>query len=343
MFKRGGLQSVKYTVVPQHVRSRVIRRERVLQAQGIDLAMGSLVHLIARAATLADSVDGEHWRQLLAGDHICFDGTGLKTLIVGQDMAWDGYLEVFTRDMLTVFQFDLTKHADRLRMRLDAFDGMVVCDAESRNAAMTTGSTRGKCSHSQLGQRRLQPALVTSVAAPQFAQNRWLRCHAKTLRAVATIAASSSDSRPATGHRSWNRPRGAPRRAAGSKLTANTGTPMASRPSSSRTHTPSGSSVGVSQAGRTPSSWASIRGLPRHTPNTRASAWAHRVSTAAASARTSSARSSGSRVNGMAARMVLEALWMSGHCSMWKIVSRATHRCASHTGSTDTNASMTSW
>jgi hypothetical protein len=135
-----------------------------LKAQGIDLAMGTLVHLIARAATLADPVDGEHWRQLLAGDHLCFDGTGLKTLIVGQDKAWDGYLEVFTRDELTVFQFDLTKHSDRLKVRLDAFDGIVVCDAESRNAAGTPGRTAANCNAHPLralrAAERVQPHLA---------------------------------------------------------------------------------------------------------------------------------------------------------------------------------------
>lgn len=116
-----------------------------LRSQGIELAISTLVHLIERAAGLADAVDGEHWRQLLAGPYLCFDGTGLKVLINGQDKAWDGYLEVFTRDELTVFQFDLTKHADRLRARLDAFPGIVVCDAESRNAAGTPGREAANC------------------------------------------------------------------------------------------------------------------------------------------------------------------------------------------------------
>lgn len=116
-----------------------------LLSQGIEIAMSSLVHLIERAAGLADAVDGEHWRQLLAGSHLCFDGTGLKVLVDGQDKAWDGYLEVFTREELTVFQFDLTKHADRLRRRLLAFDGIVVCDAETRNAAGTPGREASNC------------------------------------------------------------------------------------------------------------------------------------------------------------------------------------------------------
>ena len=116
-----------------------------LRSQGIELAISTLVHLIERAAGLADAIDGEHWRQLLAGEYLCFDGTGLKVLIDGQNKAWDGYLEVFTREELTVFQFDLTKHADRLRDRLDAFPGIVVCDAESRNAAGTPGRKASNC------------------------------------------------------------------------------------------------------------------------------------------------------------------------------------------------------
>jgi len=121
------------------------RIHAILASQGVPVAMGTLVHLITRAANLADAVDGEHWRQLKAGSHICFDGTGLKTLIAGQDKAWDGYMEVFTRDVLTVFQFDLTKHADRLEQRLGGYAGILVCDAESRNAAGAKAATFANC------------------------------------------------------------------------------------------------------------------------------------------------------------------------------------------------------
>lgn len=193
--KRDVLVSRVYTVVPCHVRTRVIRRERVLctdpdcnrpsvapmppmpceralydcaflawlvvmkfvllvpldrirlhlGSQGVDLAEGTLVHLIARAAQLADAVDGEHMRQLKAGTWLAFDGTGLKALVVGQSKAWDAYLEVYTRDELTVFQFDLTKHADRLQERLNGFRGILLCDAETRNAAGFRGGEFANC------------------------------------------------------------------------------------------------------------------------------------------------------------------------------------------------------
>jgi hypothetical protein len=114
------------------------RLRRLLFSQGVDIAEGTLVHLIDQAAQLAGPIDGEHWKQLRAGAWFAFDGTGLKCLVLGQDKAWDGYLQVFTREELTVFQFDLTKHADRLADLVRGFIGTLLCDAESRNGAVST-------------------------------------------------------------------------------------------------------------------------------------------------------------------------------------------------------------
>jgi transposase len=121
------------------------RIRAMLESQGVYLAMGTLVSLVERAAELADAVDGEHMKQLKAGKYICFDGTGLKVLMPGQDKAWDGYLEVYTREDLTVFQFDLTKHADELRERLSATRALLVTDAESRNKAGAPNATFAHC------------------------------------------------------------------------------------------------------------------------------------------------------------------------------------------------------
>jgi transposase len=121
------------------------RIHHFLLAQGVDIAMGSLVGLVERAADLVAPIDGEHLRQLRAGSYFHFDGTGLKTLVVGQEHAWDGYLEVFTRNELTVFQFDMTKHADRLQERINDFVGILLCDAESRNGAGFRGGTLAYC------------------------------------------------------------------------------------------------------------------------------------------------------------------------------------------------------
>lgn len=145
------------------------RIRTLLQSQGVDIAMGTLVRLVERAADLAGAVDFEHLKQLRAGAYLCFDGTGLKALIAGQPKAWDGYLEVFTRDELTVFQFDLTKHADELRGRINGFLGILVCDAETRNAAGAPGLTLANCNAHPLRKlrdaERVQPELAVEGAA----------------------------------------------------------------------------------------------------------------------------------------------------------------------------------
>lgn len=195
VLKRDVEETEVLSVVPTHVRRRIIRRERVvcadpscakpttapmppmpcarplfdcafiawvvtmkfayllpldriqamLASQGVHIATGTLVHLIERATSLADAVDGEHMRQLRAGKYVCFDGTGLKVLIPGQAKAWDGYLEVYTCQELTVFQFDLTKHADELRERLGAITAVLVMDAESRNQAGAPNAEWSNC------------------------------------------------------------------------------------------------------------------------------------------------------------------------------------------------------
>jgi hypothetical protein len=214
VFKRDVLETSVYTVVPAHVRRRLIRRERVicadptcnlpttapmppmpcrralydcsflawlvaskfemlvpldrtrlqLRSRGVDLAMGSLVGQIERAADLLAPIDGYHMKLLRQGDYFCFNGTGLKTLIPGQEQAWDGYLEVFTRDVITVLQYDVTKHADRLQRRIGAYDGLIVSDAESRNAAGAPDATLVYCNAHPLRKfeaaARSQPVLA---------------------------------------------------------------------------------------------------------------------------------------------------------------------------------------
>ena len=140
------------------------RIRTLLLSQGVDIAMGTLVHLIERAADLAGPIDGEHLKQLKAGTYMHFDGTGLKALVLGQSKAWKAYLEVFTRDEITVFQFDMTKHADRLRERMNGFLGILICDAETRNSAGAPGVTLANCNAHPL--RKLRDA---QTAQPRLA------------------------------------------------------------------------------------------------------------------------------------------------------------------------------
>ena len=145
------------------------RIQSMLATQGVFLPTGSLAHLMERATELADAIDGEHMKQLKAGRYFCFDGTGLKVLISGQPKAWDGYLEVYTRGELTVFQFDLTKHADELRDRLSRFTAVLVADAESRNKAGTPGVVFAHCNAHVVRKlkdaRKVQPVLAAEGLA----------------------------------------------------------------------------------------------------------------------------------------------------------------------------------
>jgi transposase len=137
-----------------------------LQSQGVKLAMGTLVKLVERASKLLDAIDGEHLKQLKAGPWISFDGTGLKALVPGYTKAWDGYLEVYTRDVLTVFQFDLTKHADALALRIGDYKGILVCDAESRNQAGAPNAVLAFCNAHPFRAFR-EAEKVQPVLAPQ--------------------------------------------------------------------------------------------------------------------------------------------------------------------------------
>ena len=138
------------------------RIQSLLASQGIHIATGTMVSLMERAAHLANAVDGEHMKQL--NSRLCFDGTGRKVLIPGQSTAWDGYLEMYTRDETTVFQFDLTKDAEELKKRRAAVTATLVTDAESRNMAGAPGATFTHCNAHVVRKlknaRRVQPELA---------------------------------------------------------------------------------------------------------------------------------------------------------------------------------------
>ena len=116
-----------------------------LREQGIDLAKGTLVFLVARAAELVTPIVEVLWRLLKRGPYVAFDGTGLKTLIRGPSEAWDGSLEVFTRGEISVFAYDVTKHTDGLAEGLTGVTFPPLCDAESRNRTMAESNVLAHC------------------------------------------------------------------------------------------------------------------------------------------------------------------------------------------------------
>jgi len=116
------------------------RIRRDLAERGVHMAMGTMVSLIERAADILAPVDGFHWRSLLAGKWMATDGTGLKVLIPELETAHNGYIELYRRDDLAVFQYEPDKAAENLLAKLRPFTGTMVADAEHRfNALYETG------------------------------------------------------------------------------------------------------------------------------------------------------------------------------------------------------------
>jgi transposase len=107
------------------------RVRNYLGAQGVALSMSFLVSQVERAADLLEAIDGEHWKELLAGSHLATDGTGFKVQIPEVGLH-HGILEVYHWDDRVVFQYEATKHGDAVKSKLAKFEGTLLVDAESR-------------------------------------------------------------------------------------------------------------------------------------------------------------------------------------------------------------------
>lgn len=134
------------------------RIRRDLAARKVPLAMSFLVTQIERAADLLAPVDGEHWKQLLAGAWMATDATGLKVLVPGLPGSHHGHMEVYRRPEVVVFQYEADKGADALVSKLASFDGLLVADAEHRhNRLFESGRVlEGGCNAH--GRRKLRDA-----------------------------------------------------------------------------------------------------------------------------------------------------------------------------------------
>ena len=116
------------------------RIRRDLAERGIHMAMGTLVSLIERAADILAPIDGLHWKNLLAGSWMATDGTGLKVLVPELETAHNGYIELYRRDDLAVFQYEPDKAAENMLAKLRPFTGTLLADAEHRfNALYASG------------------------------------------------------------------------------------------------------------------------------------------------------------------------------------------------------------
>jgi hypothetical protein len=116
------------------------RIRRDLAERGVPMAMSTLVSLIERAADQLATVDGHHWRKLLASSWMATDGTGLKVLIPKLPVAHNGYIELYRNDELAVFQYEADKSSDSVVSKLAPFVGTLTADAEHRfNAVYASG------------------------------------------------------------------------------------------------------------------------------------------------------------------------------------------------------------
>jgi transposase len=108
------------------------RIRRDLRERGIPMAISTLVLLIERAPDALASIDGLHWRKLLAGRWMATDGTGLKVLVPKPPSAHNGYIELYRNHEMAVFQYEPDKSGEVVATKLAPFCGTLTADAEHR-------------------------------------------------------------------------------------------------------------------------------------------------------------------------------------------------------------------
>lgn len=144
------------------------RLRRDMSRKGLDLAMSYLVSQVERAADILAPIDGEHWKQLLAGDWMAMDATGLKVQVKAlKGTTHNGYLEAFRNDEIAVFQYEATKEAGPLEQKLKGFSGVLVADAEHRHNGLFADGTIVEAGCNAHGRRKLRDA---EVVQPKLAK-----------------------------------------------------------------------------------------------------------------------------------------------------------------------------
>lgn len=134
------------------------RIRRDLASRGIHVAMSYLVSQIERAADLLGVVDGAHWKQLLAGDWMATDATGLKVLVPKLPGSHNGYLEAYHNTKQVVFQYEPHKGSDALVAKLSGYEGLLVADAEHRHNALFESGLIIEAGCNAHGRRKLRDA-----------------------------------------------------------------------------------------------------------------------------------------------------------------------------------------
>ncbi len=137
------------------------RTRRDLKDRGVPMAMGTLVSFIERAADLLAAIDGLHWQQLLTSAWMATDGTGLKVLIPGLPAAHNGYIELYRKDEVAVFQYEPEKGGESVVSKLALFCGTLTADAEHRFKAVYATGRVVEAGCNAHGRRKFRDAEAT--------------------------------------------------------------------------------------------------------------------------------------------------------------------------------------
>jgi transposase len=132
------------------------RIRNYLGVQGVVLSISFLVQQIEHAADLLDTIDGEHWKQLLSGSHLASDGTGFKVQIPEVGLH-KGFMEVYHWGDTVVFQYEASKDGPTQASKLSNYHGTLLVDAEHRyNETIEQGIVEAGCNAH--GRRKLRDA-----------------------------------------------------------------------------------------------------------------------------------------------------------------------------------------
>jgi transposase len=132
------------------------RIRNYLGVQGVVLSISFLVQQIEHAADLLDTIDGEHWKQLLAGSHLASDGTGFQVQIPEVGLH-KGHMEVYPWGETVVFQYEASKDGPTQASKLSNYHGTLLVDAEHRyNETIAQGIVEAGCNAH--GRRKLREA-----------------------------------------------------------------------------------------------------------------------------------------------------------------------------------------
>lgn len=123
------LAHVAYQKMGLHVPLDRMRRD--FELRGVPFAISTLVRIMAKTGDLLAAIDKVHWDQLVAGEWMNADGSGIDVVVKNDGVA-RGIIDVFTRDDIAVYTFSASKNGKDFADRLAKFAGTLVADAESR-------------------------------------------------------------------------------------------------------------------------------------------------------------------------------------------------------------------